>query len=99
MKIIFIFSCSGMFRNVPACSGMFPLLGFIDGPNSRCRPSSNQLNLPQCRTFAALRAFPFRASKYWNSLSNDIRNSASGEVFKGIARLEMIRMRKCKIYR
>ena len=23
MKIIFIFSCSGMFRNVPGCSGMF----------------------------------------------------------------------------
>ena len=23
MTIIFIFSCSGMFRNVPACSGMF----------------------------------------------------------------------------
>ena len=23
MKIIFIFSCSGMFRHVPACSGMF----------------------------------------------------------------------------
>ena len=23
MKIIFIFSCSGMFRNVPECSGMF----------------------------------------------------------------------------
>ena len=23
MKIIFIFSCSGMFRDVPGCSGMF----------------------------------------------------------------------------
>ena len=23
MKIIFIFSCSGMFRDVPECSGMF----------------------------------------------------------------------------
>ena len=31
MKIIFIFSCSGMFRNVPACSGMFRVPGFIDG--------------------------------------------------------------------
>ena len=30
MKIIFIFSCSGMFRNVPACSGMFHVPGFID---------------------------------------------------------------------
>ena len=40
MKIIFIFSCSGMFwdvpgcsgmfRNVPACSGMFRVPGFID---------------------------------------------------------------------
>ena len=30
MKIIFIFSCSGMFRNVPACSGMFHVTGFID---------------------------------------------------------------------
>ena len=32
MKIIFIFSCSGMFRNVPACSGMFHVPGFIDTP-------------------------------------------------------------------
>ena len=32
MKIIFIFSCSGMFRNVPACSGMFHVPGFIDAP-------------------------------------------------------------------
>ena len=40
MKIIFIFSCSGMFRNVPECSGMFRHVpecsvfrvpGFIDG--------------------------------------------------------------------
>ena len=30
MKIIFLFSCSGMFRNVPACSGMFHVPGFID---------------------------------------------------------------------
>ena len=30
MKIIFIFSCSGMFREVPACSGMFRVPGFID---------------------------------------------------------------------
>ena len=30
MKIIFIFSCSGMFRNVPACSGMFHVPGFIN---------------------------------------------------------------------
>ena len=29
MKIVFIFSCSGMFRNVPACSGMFRVPGFI----------------------------------------------------------------------
>ena len=30
IKIIFIFSCSGMFRNVPACSGMFHVPDFID---------------------------------------------------------------------
>ena len=30
MKIIFIFSCFGMFRDVPACSGMFHVPGFID---------------------------------------------------------------------
>ena len=30
MKITFIFSCSGMLRNVPACSGMFRVSGFID---------------------------------------------------------------------
>ena len=31
-KILKIFSCSGMFRNVPACSRMFGVPGFIDGP-------------------------------------------------------------------
>ena len=34
MKIIFIFSCSGMFRNVPACSGMFRVPGFSRRPIS-----------------------------------------------------------------
>ena len=29
-KNILIFSCSGMFRDVPECSGMIPVLGFID---------------------------------------------------------------------
>ena len=32
MKIIFIFSCSGMLRDVPECSGMFHVPGFIDAP-------------------------------------------------------------------
>ena len=66
--------------------------------HSYCTGQSNQLNLSQCGTFTAQPAFPFTTSKYWNSLSNDIRNSASVEVFKGIARLEIIRMRKHKIY-
>ena len=30
MKNILIFSCSGMFRNVSECSGMFLSPGFID---------------------------------------------------------------------
>ena len=30
MKITFIFSCSGMFRDVPGCSGMFRVPDFID---------------------------------------------------------------------
>ena len=30
MKIAFIFSCSGMFRHVPECYGMFHVPGFID---------------------------------------------------------------------
>ena len=66
--------------------------------HSYCTGQSNQLNFSQCRTFAAKRAFPFRASKYWKSISNNIRNSASVEVFKGIARLEIIRMSKYRIY-
>ena len=66
--------------------------------HSYCTGQSNQLNFSQCRTFAAQSAFPFRASKYWKSISNNIRNSASVEVFKGIARLEIIRMSKYKIY-
>ena len=35
MKITFIFSCSGMFRDVPACSGMFHVPGFIDALGKR----------------------------------------------------------------
>ena len=30
MKITLIFACSEMFRNVPECSGMFHVPGFID---------------------------------------------------------------------
>ena len=30
MKMIFIILCFGMFLNVPACSGMFHVPGFID---------------------------------------------------------------------
>ena len=33
MKIIFIFSFSGIFRDVPGCSGMFRVPGFIDARN------------------------------------------------------------------
>ena len=33
MKITLIFSCSGMFRHVPECSGMFHVPDFID---ARC---------------------------------------------------------------
>ena len=40
MKIIFIFACSGMFRNVPACSGMFHVPGFIDAQNSQATKRS-----------------------------------------------------------
>ena len=40
MKIIFIFSCSGIFRDVPECSGMFRVLGFIDGRRSTCQKTS-----------------------------------------------------------
>ena len=36
----FYFLCSGMFRNVPACSGMFRVPGFIDAPHDRCRVPS-----------------------------------------------------------
>ena len=62
--------------------------------HSYCTRQNNQFNLPQCRTSAAQCAFCFRASKYWNSLPNDIRNSASTEVFKKSAMLEIIRRRK-----
>ena len=33
MKITFIFSCSGMFRHVPECSGLFHVPDFIDAAN------------------------------------------------------------------
>ena len=32
LKNILILSCSGMFRDVPECCGMFHVPGFIDGP-------------------------------------------------------------------
>ena len=35
MKIIFIFSCSGMFWYIPECFGMFRVPGFIDAPGRR----------------------------------------------------------------
>ena len=38
MKIVFIFSCSGMFRNVPECSGMFrnvPYSGIYRRPHRK----------------------------------------------------------------
>ena len=43
MKITFIFSCSGMFRHVPECSGMFHVLGFIDA-----RPDTGQHTKLHC---------------------------------------------------
>ena len=32
--IMIIIPCSGMFRNIPGCSGMFHIPGFIDGPST-----------------------------------------------------------------
>ena len=53
MKITFIFSCSRMFRHVPACSGMFqniPCSGFyrrptlrVAGHAMRCRPKTKEV--------------------------------------------------------
>ena len=34
LVIIIIFRCSGMFRYVPECSGMFHVPSFIDGPET-----------------------------------------------------------------
>ena len=62
--------------------------------HSHCTKQNNQHYLPQCRTSSTQCAFRFRASKYWNSLPNDIRNFASIKVFKRGARLEIIRMQK-----
>ena len=46
MKIIFIFSCSGMFRNVSGYSGMFRVVGFIDGRFScRCKAIRYSMNI------------------------------------------------------
>ena len=44
MKVPFIFSCSGMFRNVPACSGMFHVPGFIDAPFLCCPSTTTTWN-------------------------------------------------------
>ena len=55
MKIIFIFACSGMFRNVPACSGMFHVPGFIDGRMGKYKTKRSLGNL---HLFNASRSFP-----------------------------------------
>ena len=43
MKIIFIFSCSRMFRNVPTCSGMFHVPDFIDAPDNKAVKSRKRI--------------------------------------------------------
>ena len=45
MKIIFIFSCSGMFRDVPECSGMFHVPGFIDARRAPSRLPMKKLKI------------------------------------------------------
>ena len=52
MRIIFSFSCSGMFRDVPECSGMFRVPGFIDG-RSAChkRGTNKKSESPTARTY------------------------------------------------
>ena len=52
--------------------------------HSYCTIQNNQLNLPQCRTSSAQCAFRFRASKYWNSLPNDIRTLPLLGFLKGV---------------
>ena len=43
MKIIFIFPCSAMFRDVPVYSGMFRVPGFIDGLTRLSARKSEQM--------------------------------------------------------
>ena len=71
MKIIFIFSCSGMFRDVPECS-VFPVLSTpyhqalwsADGPNTKLRSTS--MNVEGSDDFYSLR-FNIIRFKYFNS--------------------------------
>ena len=50
MKIIVIFSCYGMFRNVQACSGMFHVPGFIDAPLLRAQNRDKTLKKKKTQT-------------------------------------------------
>ena len=61
MKIIFTFSCSGMFRDVPECSEMFHVPGFIDAPLVPCvfmRFSTN-FQTSSCGFFVCFCLFSF----------------------------------------
>jgi len=53
-----------------------------------------QPKLSQWRTSAAPRAFSYRASKSWNSLSSETRNFTSVGIFKKNTRLEVAKTRK-----
>ena len=73
MKIIFIFSCSGMFRIVPACSGMFHVPGFIDAP----KPAVWQCSVKVSKIFSHTDFFPLLLLELlifsWWSLYAEIR--------------------------
>ena len=51
--------------------------------------NSEDLNLPKCRTAAAQRGFFYRATKAWNSLSNNTRTARSLRSFKKHAKAEL----------
>ena len=53
--------------------------------------NSEDLNLPNCRTAAAQRGFFYRATKAWNSLSNNTRTAQSLRSFKKHANAELVK--------
>ena len=50
--------------------------------HNRYARNCKDLNIPKCRTSLAQRSFRYRATKIWNNIPDEIRNSKTITIFK-----------------